>query len=198
MNKNILIIISLLISFSSFAIYDSPFQTRKDSVYIQGGTITGHIIDIKRTNILIQTDNNNKQVIPLAKVKRIVFARQIVPQVLLNQKITYNNKVLKGRILYYDAINSEILFLDADKNEVIRLPLLETSLADSNVQKLYKYSSWIGVFLSLGIIGEIAAKLLTSTTIYLIATLLLGLGVFLLFYIFGRPWIKHKKLHSGK
>ena len=199
MNKTVLISILLLLSFKTFAIYDTPRRTTgKDTVYINSGIITGQIIDIKRNKILILTDNNNRQIIPFAKVKRIIFDKQLVPQVLLNQKIKYHNKILKGRILYYDAVNSEILFLDDHRNEAIRLPLLETSLAGQNVQRLYKYSSLLSVFLSLGILGQVLAKIMNYTVIYTIAILLLALAVFLLFYIFGRVWIKHKKLHSGK
>ena len=193
-------LIAVIIIFSylqGLAIYPISKQDTSDSVFINSGVVVGKVVDIKHNRVVVKAGNGNTQVISLRQVRKVVFSSNFVPRVLLRETIIYQGKKLTGRVLYIDLLHSDVLFYQASTHSLIRLPLLETSLASEPVKKLYQSSFYFSVFFGLSALVETVISFFANLNVYLIAASLLFLFALVMFLIFGLPWIKHKKATRG-
>ena len=193
--KTIVLIIIFLLAFSSvFAIYPTGSVDRVDTVYLSSGRIIGRVVDIKKNKLYVRTDNDNVQIVSMNEVRRIKFAKNFIPQVLLGETLVYKDKKYQGRVVYFDIMDSDILFYDSSSLQLIRMPLLETSLARKSVESFYKSSFYISVFFGVSSLLEAVLSFFSSLNIYLIAAGLLFVFSLSLFLLFGLPWRRHKKI----
>ncbi len=194
MKRSALIILIIIFSYlQGLSVYPLSWQGTSDSVFVNNGVVVGKVVDIKHNRVVVKAGNGNTQVISLRQVRKVVFAGNFVPRVLLRETIIYQGKKLTGRVLYIDLLHSDVLFYQASTHSLIRLPLLETSLASRPVKKLYQSGFYFSVFFGLATLVETIISFFTNLNVYLIAASLLLLFTLVMFFIFGLPWLRHKK-----
>ncbi len=186
-------LILLLVYSSAFAVIRQNPIYSDDTIFLHNKIITGTILDITPKNIIVSSNQHNLK-IPLYKISKISFSQFSLPKYFNFQTLKTDQKTYHGYILYFNPLNSNILFIDYSKHQAISIPFSKIQNDTKLAKKIFLYKTICHFSLAYTILSAsiIALSLLKVTQSYLSAGIILLAIALSLCYLFCRP-IKHLK-----